>query len=80
VFVGVGVGLLVATGSAAVLVALYAIAWQRQRSLVPEPETIAVLSVPGIVAAAAVWLAFFPPRLVRRVRAPRSSLRPDRAA
>jgi hypothetical protein len=69
----------VATGSAAVLVALYAIAWQRQRSLVPAPETIAVLSVPGIVAAATVWLAFFPPRLVRRARPPRTALTPDRA-
>lgn len=70
----------VATGSAAALIALYAIAWRRQGSLVPSPRTIAALSVPGMVAAVSVWLAFFPPRLRRGAHARRSPLRPDRAA
>jgi hypothetical protein len=70
----------IATGSAALLVALYAIAWQRQGSLVPSPQTISVLSVPGMIAAVCVWLAFLPPRLWRSARAPHSALRPDRAA
>lgn len=67
----------VAAGCAFVLIAAYSVIWYRKRSLVPSLDAIAVLSVPGMAAAAAVWLAFYPPGawerwLLRRAEVTRS--------
>jgi hypothetical protein len=68
-----------AAGWAFVLFTGYAVIWYRQQSLIPSFGAIAVLSVPGISAAAAVWLAFYPPDVWERWLVRRAALTRDRA-
>ena len=57
-----------AAGSALALFVGYVVLFLRQDGLVPSADVVALLSTPGWLAAAAVWLAFFLP----------SGLRPER--
>ncbi len=56
----------IASGSASLILALYAVLWLRLDGLVPTVGAIAALAVPGLVTAATTWLAFFPPEGWRR--------------
>jgi hypothetical protein len=68
-----------AAGWACILIVGYAVIWYHQRSLVPSFGAIAVLSVPGISAAASVWLAFYPPDAWERWLLRRAALTRSRA-
>lgn len=51
----------IAAASAFGLMLMYAIVWTQRDGLVPTQGEIGLMALPGIVAAATVWLAFFPP-------------------
>lgn len=55
----------IAAASAFLVTTLYVALWTQRDGLVPTLGETAVLALPGIVAAATVWLAFFPPKPYR---------------
>lgn len=60
----------IAAASACILTLIYSVAWMEMGTLIPSLEVVALLSLPGLVAAVNVWLAFFPPASYLRHFAP----------